>query len=94
MWSLVNIILKSSLCLTKYQTMNMDPAINQAPSHEDLWRSASRALRILNLGTRGDEWSASLFGRFIPGETAPEFPLDRRLAGFQNLSGRNGEGKE
>jgi hypothetical protein len=36
------------------------------------------------------EWSASRPGRFITGETAPRYPLDRRLDGPQSLSGRDG----
>jgi hypothetical protein len=37
------------------------------------------------------EWSASRSGRFTPRERAPRYPLDRRLGGPQNRSGRRGE---
>jgi hypothetical protein len=41
----------------------------------------------------GGKWSASRPGRFTPGETAPPYPLDRRLGGPQYRSGRSGEEK-
>jgi hypothetical protein len=39
----------------------------------------------------GDGLSASLPGRFIPGERAPLYPFDKRLCGHQSRSGRGGE---
>jgi hypothetical protein len=46
--------------------------------------------RILNLGARGGEWSASRSGLFTLGGKN-RYPLDRRLDGTQNRSGRNDE---
>jgi hypothetical protein len=39
----------------------------------------------------GGEWSVSRPRRFISGEKAPLYPLDRRLGGPQRRSGRRGE---
>jgi hypothetical protein len=39
------------------------------------------------------EWSASCPGRFNPRRKSPCYPLDRRLIGPQNRSGRRGEEK-
>jgi hypothetical protein len=41
----------------------------------------------------GGEWSASRPYRFTPFETAPQYPLYRRLFGPQSRSGRYGEDK-
>jgi hypothetical protein len=38
----------------------------------------------------GGEWSASRPGHFTQGETAPPYPLDRRMGGIQSRSGRCG----
>jgi hypothetical protein len=40
------------------------------------------------------KWVASRPGRFTPGETAPLYPLDKRLGGPQSRSGRGSEEKE
>jgi hypothetical protein len=42
--------------------------INQR--HEDVWVGGGIALRNLNLGIDGGEWSASRLGHFIPNERA------------------------
>jgi hypothetical protein len=39
------------------------------------------------------EWSASPPGRFTHQEKSPWYPLDRKLGGPQNRSGRGGEEK-
>jgi hypothetical protein len=41
----------------------------------------------------GDQWSASRTGCFNARETAPRYPLARRLGGSQSRSGRYGEEK-
>jgi hypothetical protein len=41
----------------------------------------------------GGEWSASRPGRFTPQGKNLRYPLDRRLGGPQNWSGRRGEEK-
>jgi hypothetical protein len=41
----------------------------------------------------GDEWSASRPGRFVPRGKSLRYPLDKRLGGYQNRSGRRGEKK-
>jgi hypothetical protein len=41
----------------------------------------------------GGEWSASRPGRFTPWETAPWYPLYRRLGGPQSRSGSSGQEK-
>jgi hypothetical protein len=43
---------KLSLCLTKYHSMTMYPALKQARRREDVLRERRVAPRILNLGTR------------------------------------------
>jgi hypothetical protein len=48
---------------------------------------------FLTLALVGGEWSDSRPGHFIPGERAPQYPVDRRLGGLQNRSGRLGEEK-
>jgi hypothetical protein len=48
---------------------------------------------LLTTALVGGQWSASRNGRFTPWETAPRYPLDRRLGGPQNRSGRHGEEK-
>jgi len=39
----------------------------------------------------GEGWSDSHSGRFVPGERAPLYPLDRGLSEPQCWSGRGGE---
>jgi hypothetical protein len=39
--------------------------------NEDVWRSGGIALPFLPSAIDGGDWSASLHGRFIPGERAP-----------------------
>jgi hypothetical protein len=48
---------------------------------------------FLNSELVGGEWSASRPGRFTAGGKSPRYPLDRRLGGPQNQSGRRGEEK-
>jgi hypothetical protein len=55
----VKVKVKLSLCLTKHHAMK---------TH---WGSGGIAPRILDLGTRWDEWSDSRPGRFTPRERAP-----------------------
>jgi hypothetical protein len=55
----------------------------------DVWLHA-----FLTSTLDGDEWSASRPGRFTPPqEKSHWYPLDRRVGGPQNRSGRGGEGK-
>jgi hypothetical protein len=56
----VKVKLKMSLCF-----------FNWAPRHEGVLGSTGTAPRILDLGTRWSEWSASRPGRFTPRERAP-----------------------
>jgi hypothetical protein len=50
---------------------------------------------ILDLGTTvdGNEWSASLPGRFTPRKKSSRYTLDRRLGGLQIRSGHCGTQK-
>jgi hypothetical protein len=41
----------------------------------------------------GGEWSVSRPGRFTPGKRAPRYPLESRLGGPQDRSGRHVEEK-
>jgi hypothetical protein len=41
----------------------------------------------------GGEWSTSRPGRITPGRKIPRYPLDKRLGGPQNRTGRRGEEK-
>jgi hypothetical protein len=55
------------------------------------WGSGGIAPRILDLGTR---WNCvvSFTARILyPQGNSPWYPLDRRLSGLQNRSGRGGE---
>jgi hypothetical protein len=45
------------------------------------------------LSYSSSEWSASRSGRFTPQGKSLCYPLDRRLGGTQNRSGRGGEEK-
>jgi hypothetical protein len=68
--------------------------LNQAPRHEDVlgeWRYSPT--RSLTSALDGSEWLTSRPGRFIPHGKSPWYPLDRRLAGPQSRSGRDGEEK-
>jgi hypothetical protein len=49
--------------------------------------------RFLTSALDGGESSASLPDRFTPRERGPDTPLDRRLGGSRNRSGRGGEEK-
>jgi hypothetical protein len=54
------------------------------------WRSGGIALRILDFGTRWS-WVVSFTPQLLyPQGKSPYYPLDRRLGGPQNLSGRDG----
>jgi hypothetical protein len=46
---------------------------------------------FLTAAVDGGEWPASCHGRFTPGDTAPRYPLDRRMVGLQRRSGSCGE---
>jgi len=48
--------------------------LNSAPRYEDVWGSTGIAPRILNLGERWGEWSASRPGRFNAGERTTGTP--------------------
>jgi hypothetical protein len=56
----------------------------------DEWRNGGITPRIPNLDIRS---RCSRPDLFTPGERAPRYPLDRRLGGPQNRSGRRGEEK-
>jgi hypothetical protein len=57
------------------------------------WESGSLAARILDLGTRW-KWVVSFTPRPLYSQgKSPCYPLDRRLGGPQNRSGRGGEDK-
>jgi hypothetical protein len=68
---------KVSLCLTNY-----------ALRHEDVWGSGCTDPRILDVGT-SSRWAVS----FTPRHLYPwcKYPLDKRLSGLRNWSGRRGE---
>jgi hypothetical protein len=73
---------KVSLCLT-----------NWALRHEDVWGSGCRGPRFLDLGTSW-RWVVSFISRpLYPLRNRPRDPLDRRLGGPLNRSGRRGEEK-
>jgi hypothetical protein len=58
------------------------------------WGSGSIAPLILDLGTNGGDLSASRTCRINPPPgKEPRYPLDRKLGGTQNRSGRGGEEK-
>jgi len=58
------------------------------------WGSGSIAPRFLDLGTRW-RWMVSFTPRpFYPQRKSPWYPLDRRLGGAQNRSGRCGKEKD
>jgi hypothetical protein len=70
---------KLSLCLT-----------NSELRHEDVWGSGCIDPRILDLGT-SRRWVVSSTPRQLyPWGMSPWYPLDRRLGGLQNRSGRCG----
>jgi hypothetical protein len=74
-------MVKLSLCLTKYY------------NHEGVLGSGGTAPRILDLGTKW-RWVVSFTPRpLYPQGKNPWYPLDRRLGGPQNRSGRGGEEK-
>jgi hypothetical protein len=52
-----------------------------------VWGSGCIDSHFLDLGTSW-EWSASRSGRFTPRGKSPRYPLDRRLGGLHNRSGR------
>jgi hypothetical protein len=62
--------------------------INEALCHESMWGGSGYVNSLVV-----DERSASRPGRFIAGETAPGYPLERRLGGTQDRSGHCREEK-
>jgi hypothetical protein len=56
------------------------------------WGSEGIAPAFLTSALDGDEWLASRPGRYIPVKN-PRYPLDKRLGGAQNGSGRCEEEK-
>jgi hypothetical protein len=65
--------------------------INQAPRHEDVWRSRGIAPCILNLCSR-QRWVANFtFRPFYHRGNSPRYPLARSLYGPQSRSGRCGD---
>jgi hypothetical protein len=62
-------------------------------SHVDIWESGGIAPPFLTSALDEGEWSVSRPGLFIPGEIDPRYPLDRRLVGPDNRSGRYEEEK-
>jgi hypothetical protein len=75
----VKVKVKLSLFLTKHHAM------------KTYWGSGGIVPRILDLGTRWREWSASR--PLYPPAKSLRCPLDRRLGGPQSRSGRGGEEK-
>jgi hypothetical protein len=74
---------KLSLCLT-----------DEALRREGIWRSGCIDHVFLTSVLVADEWSASGRGCFTPRPRAPPpYPLNKRLGGRQNQSGRRGEHK-
>jgi len=58
------------------------------------WGSGYIAPSILNLGTRR-RWVVSLTRRLLyPWGKNPQYPLDRKLGGYQSWSGGGGEEKK
>jgi hypothetical protein len=77
----IKVNVKLFLCLTKRYTM------------KTYWGSGGIAPRILDLGTRW-RWVVSFtFQPLCPQGKSLCYPLDRRLSGPQNHSGRGGEEK-
>jgi hypothetical protein len=83
-------------CLVKHKDKGkVVPVIflNEHHTIKAYWGSGSIAPRILDLGTRC-RWVVSFKLRpFYPQRKRPWYPLDRRLDGPQNRSGRGGEEK-
>jgi hypothetical protein len=81
------IMLKLSLCVTKYHAMKTYPVLNEAPRHEDLWVTGGVAPRILKC-------LLSFSPRPLYPREKNRYSLDRRLGGPQNRSERGGEKKK
>jgi hypothetical protein len=78
---IIKVKVKFSLCLTKHHAM------------KTYWGSGGIAPLILDLGTRW-RWEVNCMPRPLhPQGKSPWYPLDRRLRGSQNRSGRAGEEK-
>jgi hypothetical protein len=67
--------------------------INQTLHNESVWGSRGINLTSLNTELYGDEWSASLPGRFTSQNRLPRCPLAGRLGGPQNCFERCAEEK-
>jgi hypothetical protein len=68
--------------------------LDYIPRHEDVCGNEGIAPRILNLGTRW-RWVVSFKPRpLYPLGMSHRYPLDIRLGGLQNLSGRGGDRKK
>jgi hypothetical protein len=72
------------LSLGKSELHRLLPCLtNYALCHEGVWWCGCIDLHILDVGTSLE----------VSGQLHPRYPLDRRLGGPQNLSGRRGEEK-
>jgi hypothetical protein len=81
-------------CLTKYHTMNRYPLRNLEPRHENVLQNGDITPHILNLSTRSRSVDRSFTPRpLYPRGSNPRYPLNRRLGGPQDRSGRGGEKK-
>jgi hypothetical protein len=74
--------------------MKTYPLNNKAPCHEDVLGSGGIAAHILDLGIRCKGVVSFTLRPFYPMENCARYPLDRRLGGSQNRSGRGGDEKK
>jgi hypothetical protein len=73
--------------------INVVPVLNYALHHEGIWRRGYIDPYFLDLGPTW-RWMVSFTPRpLYPREKNSRYPLDRRLGGPQNRSGRHGEVK-
>jgi len=73
------------VCIPWNNYSRVVPVLSQAPCHEDLWGNGGIAPCILNFGTR-KRWVVSSTSRPL----CSQYPLDGRLSGPQNRTGRGG----
>jgi hypothetical protein len=85
---------KLSLCLTKHLPWICIYRLIKHHAIKMYCVSGGIALRFLNLGSSGGEWSASRLGRFTPGGKNLPYQLDRRLGGPHIRSGSGDKEKK
>jgi hypothetical protein len=80
--SLTSVWGKPTLSIFLFQLIKgkVDPALNYALWHENIWGNGGIAPLFLTSALDEGEWSASLLGRFTP-----RYPLDKRLGGEEKI---------